>query len=190
VIAATHRDLAAAARGGAFREDLYYRLAVVPIHLPPLRERLADILPLAEHFLRQAGGRDLDAGAASLLVRQPWPGNVRQLRNAMQRVAVLSRSGRVCAQDLDFLEAEAGAASSLQGLDWPDEDLPTAIARLEELLIRRALRNASGNRTEAARRLNIRRQLLYAKLERYGLAVSAEGTDDVRPEDGREPGAK
>ncbi len=190
IIAATHRDLAAAARCGAFREDLYYRLAVVPLHLPPLRERLADILPLAEHFLRQAGGQDLDAGAASLLVRQPWPGNVRQLRNAMQRVAMLGRAGRVRAQDLDFLEAEAGAASSLQGLDWPDEDLPTAIARLEDMLIRRALRKAAGNRTQAARRLNIRRQLLYAKLERYGLAASAEGTEDVRLEDDLEPGSK
>jgi DNA-binding NtrC family response regulator len=92
IIAATHRDLPARVREGAFREDLFYRLAVVPIHLPPLRDRLADVVPLAEHFLALLpGGRRLGADAAARLLGQPWPGNARELRNAMERAAALSR---------------------------------------------------------------------------------------------------
>ena len=179
IVAATHRDLAERARQGTFREDLFYRLNVVPVHLPPLRERIADIVPLAEHFLRQAGGPGLSGAAAALLLRHPWPGNVRELRNAMQRVSALVRAPRVGPEDLGFLAAPSAAAA---GVDWPDEDLPSAVARLEEFLIRRALHRSGGNRAEAARALNIRRQFLYAKLERYGLATSAERTGAV-PED-------
>ena len=183
IVAATHRALAERVRQGTFREDLFYRLNVVPLHLPPLRERIADIVPLAEHFLRAAGGPGLTAAAAAVLVRHAWPGNVRELRNAMQRVSALVRSPRVGAEDLGFLEPPPDAAA---GLDWPDEDLPAAVARLEEFLIRRALRRSGGNRAEAARALNIRRQFLYAKLERYGLATSAERTGGV-PEDDTAP---
>ena len=180
IVAATHRALAERVRQGTFREDLFYRLDVVPVHLPPLRERIADIVPLAEHFLRQASGPCLTAAAAAVLVRHPWPGNVRELRNAMQRVSALVRAPRIGAEDLGFLEAPTGDAV---GLDWPDEDLPAAVARLEEFLIRRALRRSGGNRAEAARALNIRRQFLYAKLERYGLATSAERTGGVPDDD-------
>jgi two-component system NtrC family response regulator len=169
IVAATHRDLAAAVREGGFRQDLYYRLNVVPIHLPPLRERRDDILPLARHFLRRAvAGRsppDLAADAQDLLLRHPWPGNVRELRNAMERVAVLCRAEAVTAADLDFL---AGGGTYVPG-DEEAPDLPTAVARLEARLIGRALREAGGNRAEAARRLGIHRQLLYAKARRYGL---------------------
>ena len=180
IVAATHRDLAERVREGTFREDLFYRLAVVPIHLPPLRERIADIVPLAEHFLRGSRGPGLTADAAAVLVRHPWPGNVRELRNAMLRVAALVRAPRADAADLAFL-GQAGAGPA--GIDWPDEDLPSAVARLEEFLIRRALDRSRGNRAEAAGRLNIRRQFLYAKLERYGLALSADRTGDVREDD-------
>ncbi|MFS4515443.1 sigma-54-dependent transcriptional regulator, partial [Delftia tsuruhatensis] len=92
IIAATHRDLPDAVRQGRFREDLWYRLQVVPVHLPPLRERLGDVLLLAEHFLRQGGGaspKRLGADAARLLLAHDWPGNVRELRNAMERAALL-----------------------------------------------------------------------------------------------------
>src|SRR5579863_3160355 len=91
VIAATHRDLRQRVREGSFREDLFYRLHVVPIHLPALRERIADIVPLAEHFLKSAGGKRLSASAAARLIGHSWPGNERELKNAMERAAVLAR---------------------------------------------------------------------------------------------------
>ena len=176
ILAATHRVLGEHVRAGAFREDLFYRLNVVPIHLPPLRERIADIVPLAELFLRRVGGPSLSAEAAAVLVRHAWPGNVRELRNVVERVAYLVRGARITAADLAFLTPDILPAAA--GLDWPDEDLSTAIARLEALLIRRAIDRSGGNRAEAARALGIRRQHLYAKLDRHGL-LSAERTLDV-----------
>jgi DNA-binding NtrC family response regulator len=168
ILAATHRDLERAVREGRFREDLYWRLGVVPLALPPLRERLGDIVPLAEHFLAvaAAGGaaKRLSADAAARLLAHGWPGNVRELRNAMERVAVLGRRPVIGAEDLDFLHAPPDAP-----VDWLDGDLPGAIARLEAAMIRRALAAAQGNRAEAARRLGIHRQLLYEKLKKYGI---------------------
>jgi two-component system NtrC family response regulator len=132
--------------------------------LPALRERIADIVPLAEHFLsRGGGGKQLSADAVARLLRHSWLGNVRELQNAMERAAVLVRGTIINASDLGFI-AEAQTA-----VDWPDEDLPTALVRLEEILIRRALERSGGNRAEAARMLNIHRQLLYSKMKRYGL---------------------
>jgi DNA-binding NtrC family response regulator len=174
VIAATHRDLQDRVREGEFREDLFYRLNVVPIRLPPLRERIADIVPLAEHFLALTHrGKALSADAAATLIRHHWPGNVRELRNAMERAAVLVRGNHVTSADLGFLQDGKHALTN----DWPDEELPSAVARLEELLIRRALERCSGNRSEAAKALNINRQLLYTKLKRYGLVENDEGPD-------------
>ena len=92
IIAATHRNLEQRISEGAFRQDLFYRLSVVPVHLPPLRDRIADIVPLAEHFLRQMRGPSLGSDAAAALLRYSWPGNVREIRNAMQRVATLVRA--------------------------------------------------------------------------------------------------
>jgi DNA-binding NtrC family response regulator len=184
VIAATHRDLQALVGEGRFREDLFYRLHVVPINLPPLRERLADIVPLAELFLSRAGKR-LAADAAARLLTHRWPGNVRELKNAMERATVLIRGDVVRAADLNF--ASDSPSSDSTGLDWPDEDLPSAIARLETMLIRRAIMRSGGNRAEAARTLGIHRQFLYAKMKRYGLDVSAERTEDVVEADERSP---
>jgi two-component system NtrC family response regulator len=182
VIAATHRDLIQAVRDGQFREDLYYRLGVVPLALPPLRERLADIIPLAEHFLTlgEAGGvvRRLSADAAARLLAHPWPGNVRELLNAMKRVATLVRRPVIGAEDLDFLAAGPGGTVS----DWLAGTLPDAVERVEIEMIRRAMTASGGNRAQAAERLGIRRQLLYQKLTRYGL--SSNGTDDVPEGDG------
>ncbi|SIO69102.1 two-component system, NtrC family, response regulator [Burkholderia sp. GAS332] len=181
VIAATHRDLVRCVRDGTFREDLFYRLHVVPIHLPPLSERIADIVPLAEYFLNRAtAGKRLSADAAAHLIRYGWPGNARELKNAMERAAVMVRGEYIHATDLAFLDD----VRSRQGpvLDWPDEDLPSALARLEEMLIRRALKHSGNNRTDAARRLNVNRQLLYAKLKRYGIEVADaphEGKDGI-----------
>ena len=184
VIAATHRNLPQAVRDGRFREDLYYRLGVVPVSLPPLRERLVDILPLAEHFLGQAAGKHLSADAAALLLAHPWPGNVRELLNAMKRAATLVRRPVITAGDLGFLAPAAHQQTS----DWLSGTLPEAVERLEVAMIRRAMQEAAGNRTQAAERLGVRRQLLYQKLARYGLDASANGTPPVPDEDG-EPGS-
>jgi DNA-binding NtrC family response regulator len=171
VIAATHRDLRQRIRDGRFREDLFYRLNVLPIHTPALRERIADILPLAEFFLARAReGRRLSSAAAARLVRHDWPGNVRELKNTVERAAVLARGAVIDAEELGLVEDKAPASAA--SFDWPDEDLPTALARLEEMLIRRALQQSGGNRAEAARRLNIHRQLLYTKMKRYRLDLS------------------
>ena len=168
IVAATHRDLAACVRDNTFREDLYYRLNVFPIHLPPLRERVADILTLAEHFLHVAGGvaKMLSPAAERQLLQYPWPGNARELRNAMERVSVLVRGNVIDTVDLAFL----GAVPAVTATDnFYEGDLPTALARLERMRIERALAETGGNRAEAARRLGIHRQFLYAKLKEYGL---------------------
>ncbi len=186
VIAATHRDLVKAVRDGRFREDLYYRLGVVPVSLPPLRDRLADIIPLAEHFLAQDGGKRLGADAAARLLAHPWPGNVRELLNAMKRAATLVRRPVINAGDLDFLDAGPGPAAL--DTDWLSGSLPDAVARVEAEMIRRALAASGGNRAQAAERLGIRRQLLYQKLAKHGFSLSANGTDDVSEADAEDTG--
>jgi DNA-binding NtrC family response regulator len=178
VVAATHRDLAASVREGDFREDLMYRLDVLSIPLPPLRERLADIIPLAEHFLRLAAGasrpKALSAGAAQRLLQQSWPGNVRELRNAMERCNALVRHAVIAADDLasPILGSRADSGPSCQvdlPGEWLDAELPVAVERLERALIVHALASCNGNRAEAARRLGIHRQLLYRKVSQYGI---------------------
>ncbi|MFL5266924.1 MAG: sigma-54-dependent transcriptional regulator [Stellaceae bacterium] len=169
VIAATHRDLPRLVRAGQFREDLFYRVGVVPLPLPPLRARLADIVPLAEYFLTLAAGRNEPkrptADAAGRLLAHDWPGNVRELRNAMERVAALVRQPSVMATHLDFL----GQGGASRDTDWLSGTLPEAVARLEREMIARALTAAAGNRAQTAERLGIRRQLLYDKIARYGV---------------------
>jgi DNA-binding NtrC family response regulator len=178
VIAATHRDLKRRVGDGTFREDLFYRLHVVPIHLPALRERIADIVPLAEHFLaRVSVGKRLSADAAARLIRHTWPGTVRELKNTMERAAVLVRGDVINVDDLGFIGEARAVAGEISA--WPEEDLPSATARLEEMLIRRALTRSAGNRAETARMLGIHRQLLYTKMKRYGLEVSEDRTDLV-----------
>jgi DNA-binding NtrC family response regulator len=178
IVAATHRDLPQRIAEGRFREDLYYRLNVVPIHLPALRERLADIVPLAEYFLARSGsGKKLSAAAAAALIQYSWPGNVRELKNAMDRLDVTVHGPLIDAVDLSALKDSL--PQSTPALDWPDEDLPSATLRLEELLIRRTLARCNGNRAEAARILNIHRQLLYTKMKRLGIELSGDKTPDV-----------
>jgi DNA-binding NtrC family response regulator len=181
VIAATHRDLRESVSRGVFREDLFYRLHVVPLHLPALRERASDIVPLVEHFLQQGSSKRLTADAAAVLISHAWPGNVRELKNAIERATVLARGDAITAADLEFIEETSRSDSRLRA--WPDEALPTAVAHLEEMLIRRAMLKCAGNRAEAARVLGIHRQLLYSKLKRYGLEASEERTGDVAEDD-------
>jgi DNA-binding NtrC family response regulator len=196
VIAATHRDLAALAASGAFRQDLRYRLSVIPLHLPPLRERLADILPLAEHFLardamQRGRAMHLSSAAQRRLLMHRWPGNVRELKNALERACALAPGPAITADDLAFLAPLAagpaqpnphddgngwGAQPSGTRLDtaslpppWCDMPLPQAVEQLERTLIEHALAATGGNRTEAARRLGINRQALYTKMAHLGI---------------------
>lgn len=173
IVAATHRDLLQLVDAGGFRADLYYRLHVIPIALPPLRERVSDIVPLARHFLRLANPkapRYLSAEAAALVEGWGWPGNVRELRNATERAAALARGPAIGASDLGFLRQPdgAGAPGATAGTDLT---LPEAVAELERAMIRRALAEGRGSRADAARRLGINRQLLYDKMKRYGLGA-------------------
>jgi two-component system NtrC family response regulator len=168
IVAATHRDLEQWVKQGRFREDLFYRLNVVPIVLQPLRKRATDILPLAQHFLARASSpnKQLSDEAAHRLAGHAWPGNVRELRNAMERVAVMCRGDIVTSSDLDFLMTSPGPDAEEAG---GDSQLSSAVERLERRLIAEALTESKGNRAGAARRLGIHRQLLHAKAEKYGL---------------------
>jgi DNA-binding NtrC family response regulator len=169
IVAATHRDLEQWMKQGRFREDLFYRLNVVPIELQPLRGRPSDILPLAEHFLALASSpkKQLSEEAARRLASHAWPGNVRELKNAMERVAVMCRSEIVAESDLGFLAASPAPNASENGGE--DGRLPSAVEKLERRLIAEALAESKGNQAEAARRLGIHRQLLHAKAKKYGL---------------------
>ncbi len=168
IIAATHRLLPEHVAAGRFREDLFYRLNIMEIALPPLRERREDIPVLADYFLRQVGNdKTLSDEAHKRLLKHSWPGNVRELKNAIERAAMLARATVITAADLTFGVPGGGRANSLDGL--LDGELAPAIEALEREMIRRAVAEAGGNRTAAARRLGLHRQLLYAKLKRYGL---------------------
>jgi two-component system NtrC family response regulator len=167
LLAATHRDLKQRVAEGAFREDLYYRLNVLRVHVPPLRERVGDVIPLAEYFLALAGDppKRLAEAARRRLETYAWPGNVRELRSAIERATILTRGAVIDVDDLGL--ADTGAAVRSR----PAEHLLTALAQLEESMIRTALKDSGGNRAEAARRLGIHRQLLYVKLRHYGITA-------------------
>lgn len=170
LVAATHRDLTAWIEQGQFREDLWYRLQVINVQLPPLRERQGDIVALAEHFLRSAsdgrGPRRLSAQAIQSLLNHSWPGNVRELRNTMQRAALLGKGTVIDVQSLGLTPSTL--SSTRLELDW-EGPLEAAVAAVEREMILRALVRAGQNRAEAARLLGISRQQLYRKLEQLDL---------------------
>lgn len=177
VVAATHRDLAAAIREGQFREDLYYRLKVISIRIPTLRERAADILPLAEWLLEkhaaEAGRKPptLSADVRDALLRHPWPGNVRELSNVMERFVLLA--GAVVGRcDLPE-EMMAGAAGRVPAVDDAEElfDLPygEAITAARRLIVARALERAGGHQTRAAERLGVTQPYLSRLAKQLGL---------------------
>ncbi|GGA87881.1 sigma-54-dependent Fis family transcriptional regulator [Arenimonas soli] len=157
VISATNADLPAMIRDGRFREDLYYRLNVIEIRIPPLAERPRDILPLAQAFL--AAGKSLSDGAVHALLRHAWPGHVRELKNVMQRACLLSAGPVIQAGDLGLPVAAAPAAAS-QGND----------ADLDRGSIEQALARAGGVVAQAASELGLSRQALYRRMERLGIA--------------------
>jgi DNA-binding NtrC family response regulator len=176
LVAATNRDLAGMVREGKFREDLYFRLNVVPIQLPPLRERSGDVSLLAQHFLRESARENeksvngFTAEALEALVQYTWPGNVRELRTAVEHAVVLSRAETIGLRDLPpALRRQDGAEmSSKAALRLPDRGGLT-VKEAERQLIIRALRESGGNRTEAARRIGMSRRTLHRKLHEYQL---------------------
>ncbi len=165
LLAATHRDLPGMVKSGQFREDLYFRLAVFPISVPPLRERPSDLLLLAEHFLKaKAPGRgmQLPEGAQALLAAYPWPGNVRELQNVVERAVLLSDS-QVLRLDLALAQSPAGASEGGVG------NLVEKMEQAERELVAEALRRAEGNQTHAAKMLGIERSTLQYKLKKHKL---------------------
>jgi transcriptional regulator with GAF, ATPase, and Fis domain len=175
VIAATNRDLHAAIRRGEFREDLYYRLGVFEIPLPPLRERRDDILDLADSFLAEIGetvGRPADGiarDAKDQLLAYGWPGNVRELRNAIERAVILADGGLIRSEHLPVTAPRPAPASE----STPGVPLPAGGVNLEAIersLVVRALTQARHNKTRAAKLLGLTRAQLYSRIEKYGLA--------------------
>src|SRR5882724_11393146 len=185
-VAATHRDLEARVKSGEFREDLFYRLNVVSLRVPPLRERAADIEALALHFCDAASvanarsGVMLDADALDALKSQPWPGNVRQLQNFIERLVVLSENPRISKRDvaaeLVRLALPSMSLAAAGGFDLTESapestlvELDEAVRKAEKRALEKALKNARGNRSVAARLLGISRRTLYNKLEEHKL---------------------
>ena len=182
LIAATNRDLPAEVREGRFREDLYFRINVVPVQVPPLRERTEDVPLLAEHFLRriaEAEGvpkKELSRGALDVLRGYAWPGNVRELRNLMERAAVLVEHERIEAADLEpWLESDASGAEGEPAAPEPGAaGLRDELDRYEANAIRRELEAARWNVTQAAARLGLDRTNLHRKMRKYGIGRHEE----------------
>ncbi len=187
VVCATHRDLKAEVAAGRFREDLYYRLHVVPLHIPALRERPEDLPILARHFIEKHSRRinpaikDISPGALTALGRYAWPGNVRELENAIEQALVFAEGTVLEAQELPaFLHGGAARAHAGGGLPVPqgDRPLPDILEELERALIEQAWEKAKHVKTETARRLGIKTSALYYKLEKYGFIQKGESTDE------------
>jgi DNA-binding NtrC family response regulator len=172
LIAATNKNLEDLVKAGTFREDLYYRLCVVEIRLPALRERKGDIPLLAQNFLREFSKemgkdvKDFTADALETLINYAWPGNVRELRSALERAVVLCRGDRITVRDLPATLRSGGAGTSSQPL-LAQNDL--TVEEAEKQLIIRALKEAGGNRTAAAAKVGMSRRTLHRKLHAYHL---------------------
>jgi DNA-binding NtrC family response regulator len=170
LIAATSRDLEEEVAQGRFREDLYYRLNVVTIELPPLRARRQDIPSLVQHFLRR-GARQLaiTPEALNMLCEYHWPGNVRELENTIERAVVLARAPVLDVSDIDLRHRPRTPGST-----WTDQ-IPlhagwkANLAAIEKAMITRALREADGNKSKAADMLGMHRRLLYEKMREHGV---------------------
>lgn len=169
VVAATNRDLEAGMAGGTFREDLYYRLSVIPVHLPPLRGRRSDIPLLVRHFLQKHGGAGLsiDGGAMARLTSYDWPGNVRELENAMERMIILRRGEVLEERDLPPKVLGKTAAGSSPVLNLPDDGYP--LEDLEKEAVVEALRRNDWNQTRAAAFLRVPRHTLIYRMEKYNI---------------------
>lgn len=176
VVAATNKNLQERIRGGKFREDLYYRLNVVELHVPSLRERPEDISLLAEHFIRELDpGKEMVVRPEIMeeLKNRSWPGNVRELRNACERIVILSRGREMSIDDLPPAQGSGclnGTATDPMGMDWPSIDPKgLSLIDLEKRVLELALRMKKGNITQAAAYLQIPRHVLVYRIEKYGL---------------------
>ena len=173
LVAATNKNLLQEIEDGRFREDLYYRLNVVTLQLPALRERREDIPLLAQHFLNrfcEKNNKEIKGftpQAMDQMIRHDWPGNVRELMNAVERAVVLSRSEYLGADDLPLLPDDQELPKQTPSADVVPLDLP--LEEVEKATILRTLEAAGGNKSEAARRLGITRKTLHAKLKKYGV---------------------
>jgi two-component system NtrC family response regulator len=175
IVAATHRNLAAMVEDGTFREDLYYRLTVVPLQIPPLRERPQDVPELIDALFKRAKQRHglpdarLSPSVLQRLTAYRWPGNVRQLENVLERLLVLSASDLITEEDLPEDLQRASVGSGLIWLSLPEEGV--SLESIERELISRALERFEGNQTYAARFLDISRRTLIYRMEKYGLTA-------------------
>jgi two-component system, NtrC family, response regulator AtoC len=173
LIAATNKNLEQLVKAGTFREDLYFRLQVVPIHLPPLRERPGDILLVAQHFLREYAKENEKAisgfspEALEALSSHRWPGNVRELRTAIEHAVVLCRGSNIALRDLP--PNVRGAAAGIAAPGPLLEQSGLTVREAEKQLIVRALKDCGGNRTLAAKRIGMSRRTLHRKLLAYQL---------------------
>ena len=184
VVSATNKDLGLLVQEGRFREDLYYRLHIVPITLPPLRDRPDDLVPLAEHFVKKHAPkvnrkvRGLSAEARKILLRYRWPGNVRELENAVEQALVFCETDEIGAIDLPaFLSS--GKPDQILPLPSGELGLNEILEDLEKQLIARAYDKAKGVKTETARLLGIKTSALYYKLEKYGFLQKGEKPPEV-----------
>ena len=176
VIAATNRDLAKMVKDGTFREDLYFRLNIVPITLPPLRERREDIPLLVNYFVEEASrkhrrlGIQLSSDVYRFFHQYPWPGNVRELKNTVERLVVLTRGDCVNAEDLpDEIKNIRTAAGSLS-FDLPVDGID--LEEFEKEIIRQALEKNGWNQSRAAKYLNITRNTLIYRMQKFNLSES------------------
>jgi DNA-binding NtrC family response regulator len=185
VLSATNRDLAQRMREGAFREDLFYRLNVIEVMLPPLRDRAEDVLPLADHFLAEAGQRSgkrivgFTQAALKIALAYPWPGNVRELENVVERAVALAEGDQITPEDLPSQVRERRSSDVLAGALARG----LTLAELEREYINRVLQAEGGNKTRAAQRLGLDRKTLYRKLEEYGRAPGEAGAPQEMVED-------
>jgi two-component system response regulator HydG len=177
IVAATNRDLESAIEEGRFREDLYFRLNVVNIALPPLRARGGDVLTLAQHFILQYAARTgkavkgIAASAAEKLVSYAWPGNVRELQNCVERAVTLARFEEITIDDLPEKIVAFTPSHMVVAGDDPSELAP--LEEIERRYVLRVLEAVGGNKSVAARVLGIERKTLYRKLERFAAAKKA-----------------
>jgi DNA-binding NtrC family response regulator len=176
LVTATNRDLHEGIADGSFREDLFYRLNVVPIRLPPLRERQSDIPLLVEHFIAKFNTRlkksvqGIEPAALERLIEYPWPGNIRELENVVERTVLFTEAGVVRVADLPAeVRGKAAPAAAPATPGSLKETVREATARLERDLIQKALRETGGNVTQAAKRLRISRKSLQNKMKEFGL---------------------
>jgi two-component system NtrC family response regulator len=170
VVAATNRDLEAAMGEGTFREDLYYRLAVIPVHLPALRQRRSDIPLLVRHFLQKHGvgaAVTVDAAALAALSAYDWPGNVRELENAVERMLILRRGEVIGEADLPPKVRGQGKPAAGGVLNLPAEGYP--LEELEKEAVLEALHRSGWNQTKAAAFLRIPRHILLYRMEKFGI---------------------